>query len=201
MLRFVDITDANDELFTPWLDLYETSFPPEERILISEFLTLIKGKSKDEWPYSYIQAALDEQDSFVALLRYDLGKEPGIAYFWYLAVHPDARGGGIGAECFGEVVRRATEAGLRAVVFEVEVPGHFENPTRQELARRRIGFYKRQGAKLLTGIHYMQQLPHQPAIPLHVMVRPIEPVTPQEVFDMAQRLFDGVTQVGELGLE
>lgn len=201
MLRFVDITDANDELFIRWLELYEIAFPPEERILAADFLKLLKEKSQGEWPESYIQAATDEDGRFVALLRYDLVREREAGYFWYLAVHPDARNGGVGAECFAHVVKGATEAGLKAVVFEVEVPKHFEDPTRRELAQRRIGFYRRQGALMLTGIHYMQQLPHQPAIPLHVMVRPIQPVTPQEVFDLAQRLLEGVNQVGELGLE
>lgn len=90
---------------------------------------------------------------------------------------------------------------MRALVWEVESPEHFEDTARREMAERRIGFYRRQGALMLAGTHYMQKLPHQPAVPLHVMVRPIEPVTPQEVFGLAQRLLEGVEQVGELGLE
>jgi ribosomal protein S18 acetylase RimI-like enzyme len=198
-LRFVEITDANDDLLLDWLDLYETSFPPEEKVLVSEFIDLLEEKANGTRPDSHIQAAL-QNDRFVALLRYDLGKEPGIAYLWYIAVHPDARSGGIGSACFNEVVRRARDAQLRAVVFEVEISGHFDDSERRECARRRIEFYRRQGALLLTGIQYIQQLPHQPAIPLHIMVRPIEPVTPQDAFEMAQLLFDDVTQIAELEL-
>lgn len=201
MLKFIDITDPNDDLFSDWLDLYETSFPPEEKILVSSFLWILKEKAKGTRADSHIQAVLDEQNTVVAALRYDLGKELGIAYGWYIAVHPDARNRGIGAECFNEVIRRASEVGLRAFVFEVEVPEHFDDPEREELARRRIDFYRRQGALLLGGVRYIQQIRNQPAIPLHIMVVPIEPIAPQEALEMAQKLFDNVTQVGELTLE
>ena len=200
MLNFIDITDPNDDLFMPWLDLYETSFPPEEKVLVSSFLWILKEKAKGTRPNSHIQAVLDEQDTFVAAIRFDLGKEPGIAYGWYIAVHPNARNRGIGSECFNEVVRRASDAGLRAFVFEVEAPEHFDDPERQKLARRRIEFYRRQGALLLGGVRYIQQIINQPAIPLNIMIKPIEPVTPQEALEMAQKLFDNVTQVGELTL-
>jgi ribosomal protein S18 acetylase RimI-like enzyme len=201
MLRFVDITDANDDLLMPWLDLYETSFPPEEKVLVSSFLQLLKDKAKGEYPDSHMQAVLDDEGRFVALLRFDLINDPGATYLWYIAVHPDARSGGIGSACFQEVVRRATEAGLRAVVFEVEIPDHSADPERQDCARRRIEFYRRMDCLLLTGIHYMQRVTNQPAIPMYTMIRPIEPVTPQEAFEMVTALLDGVTQVGELGLE
>ena len=198
-LRFVEITDANDDLFSDWLDLYETSFPPEEKVLVSEFIDLLEEKAKGARPNSHIQAAL-QNDRFVALLRYDLGKEPGIAYLWYIAVHPDARSGGIGSACFNEVVGRAQEAQLRAVVFEVEIPEHLDDVERRECARRRIEFYRRQGALVLGGIRYIQRLPNQPEIPLHIMVRPMEAVTARQAFEMAQLLFDDVTQIAELEL-
>lgn len=200
MLKFVEITEANDELLPKWLDLYETAFPPEEKVLVSEFLWLLGEKRDGNRRNSHIQAVLDGDDLFVALLRYDLGKEPGIAYLWYLAVDPEARSGGIGSACFREVVRRAQEAQLRAVVFEVEIPEHFDDMERREYARRRIEFYRRQGALVLSGIRYIQRLPNQPEIPLHIMVRPIDPTTPQDAFEMARLLFDDVTQIGELGL-
>jgi ribosomal protein S18 acetylase RimI-like enzyme len=169
-------------------------------VWISSFLWLLAEKRAGNRPNSHIQAVLDETGQFAAMLRYDLGKEPGIAYLWYIAVHPDARGGGIGSACFNEVVRRAQEAGLRGVIFEVEVPEHFDDPERRRNACRRIEFYRRQGALVLTGIRYIQQLRNQPPIPLHIMVRPIENITPGEALEIAQRLFDDVTQVGELEL-
>lgn len=200
MLQFVDIESASDELLIPWIELYEIAFPPEERILVAQFLKLLHAKARGEYAESHIQAVVDKDGRFVALLRYDLIRDRKSAYLWYLAVHPDARSGGIGAQCFAHVVSRAEEAGLRALVWEVEMPEHLEDETKRELARRRIAFYRRQGALMLTGIHYIQQVAYQPGTPMHIMVRPIEQVTPQEVFELANRLLGGVEQVGELGL-
>lgn len=199
-LQFVEITDANDELFQKWLDLYEIAFPPEERVPVSWFLRLIGDKRQGASPNSHIQAVLDGSGCFVGLLRYDLCDQPGVAYLWYIAIVPEARGAGIGAACFNEVVRRASEAGLRAVLFEVEIPDHFDDPNRRDNARRRIEFYRRLGALLLTGTSYIQRVPNQPEIPLHIMVRPIKPVTAREAFEMARLQLDDVTQIGELDL-
>lgn len=200
MLTFVDITDCNDDLLIPWLDLYETSFPPEEKVLVSSFLELLKEKAKGEYPDSYIQAVLDEDARMVAALRFDIVREFGATYFWYMAVDPSVRNRGIGSACFNEVVRHATGAGTRAMVLEVEMQDHSPDP---QMSDRRLGFYRRHGAAMLTEIEYMQSVgPHQPAIPMHIMIRPIESVTPQEAFDMVHSLFgDAIRQVGELGLE
>ena len=200
MLKFVDITDCNDDLLIPWLDLYETSFPPEERVLVSSFLQLLKERAKGDYPDSYMQAVLDDDVRMVAAIRFDVVREFGATYFWYMAVDPSVRNRGIGSACFDEVVRRATEAGTRAMVLEVEMPDHSPD---QEMSARRIGFYRRHGAAMLTGIEYMQSVgPHQPAIPMHIMILPIEPVTPQEAFDMVHSLFgNAIKQVGELRLE
>lgn len=200
MLQFVEISDANDELFQNWIDLYELAFPPEERVPVSWFLRLIGEKRQGLAPNSHIQAVLDESGAFVGLLRYDLGEQPAVGYLWYIAITPNARGAGIGSACFDEVVRRARKSGLRALIFEVEIPEHFDDPDRCENARRRIEFYRRLGAFLLTGIRYVQHVPNQPEVPLHVMVRPIEPINAVEAFEMARLVLEDVTQVGELAL-
>jgi len=200
MLQFVDIKDANDPLFVPWLELYETAFPPEERILASSFLALLQEKSRGEWPESFLQAAVDD-GQFRALLRYDLVKEREAGYLWYLAVHPEARSGGIGAQCFAHVLKRAIDAGMRALIWEVEDPAECDEGARRDQANRRIAFYRRQGALILTGINYIQRIANQPPIKMHITCRPIQQVTPQDVLDLAQRLLEGVNQVGELGLE
>lgn len=199
MLEFHEIELVNDPLLVPWLELYETAFPPEERILVSSFLAVLHEKANGNYPDSHMQAVTDDE-RFVALLRYDLVKERGAAYLWYIAVQPDTRGGGIGSACFSEVVRLATEAGLPAVVFEVEIPGETEEPLRRECAARRIEFYRRLGCRTLGGINYIQRIRNQPELPMHIMVRPIREVTPRQVFEMANALLGGVEQTGKLEL-
>jgi ribosomal protein S18 acetylase RimI-like enzyme len=200
-LRFVDITDITDDLLPAWLDLYEVSFPPEEKMLVSQFLSLLRDKAKGLREHSHMMAALDSGGKLVGLVRFDDLRDPGVAYLWYLAVDPDARGRGIGSACHEEALRRCREAGARAAVMEVEIPEEASDP---EFARRRIEFYRRHGALALQGVHYLHSVgPHQPEILMHVLLRPFEPVTPQEAFEFARVLLgdESVTQVGELALE
>lgn len=145
-------------------------------------------------------AALDESGKFIGLVNYDFCSDFRAALLWYLAAIPEVRNQGIGSKCYQELVRRSKEWGARAIVFEVELPEHSDDA---DLARRRIGFYKRQGARLLTGIHYLQTVgSHQPLTPMNIMVHPLEPMTPPEAFDIAKALFgELLTQTGELAFE
>ena len=200
-LRFVEITDINDDLLLPWLDLYEISFPPEEKVFVSYFLALLKDKAKGLRADSYMTAAVDGDGALVGLMRFDANIEQ-TAYLWYLAVHPDMQGQGVGSFCHDEVLQRSREAGARAAVMEVEIPEEISDPQHRKRAEMRIEFYKRHGALLLRGIRYIHSVgPHQPEIPLHIMICPFESITPQEAFGMAKWLFgESLTQVGELRL-
>lgn len=199
-LRFSEITDLNDDLLLPWLDLYEISFPPEEKVFVSYFLALLKDKAKGLHADSHMMAAIDADERLVGLMRFDANLEMRIAYLWYLAVSPDAQGCGIGSACHEEVLKRSREAGARAAVMEVEIPEEIVDLQHRKRAEMRIEFYKRHGALLLHGIRYIHSVgPHQPEIPLYIMVCPFESVTPLEAFDMAKWLFgDSVTQIGDL---
>ena len=202
-LRFTEIDRVDHELLPEWLDIFECSFPPEEKVLVSCFLQLLQKKQAGDRPDSHMIAAVDDEVGIVGIMRFDIDRESKIAYLWYLAARQDVRGRGLGSKCLSEVIGRATEAGTRAVVWEVEVPEQQFELGHREFAERRISFYRRHGAKLLRGIQYIHSVgPHQPKILMNIMVRPIEPISPQEAFDMAKHLFeDGVAQSGELTLE
>jgi hypothetical protein len=89
------------------------------------------------------------------------------------------------------------------MLFEVEIPELLPTDEKRLLAERRIGFYKRMGAKLIRGIDYIQQVaPHQQPVKMHVMVHPFEQITPDEAFDIAKSLFeDSITRTGDITLE
>lgn len=202
-LDFIEIDRVDHELLPDWLDIFECSFPPEEKILVSGFLRLLEAKQTGGRPDSHIVAAMDNAIGTVGIMRFDIDRESQIGYLWYLAARQDLRGRGVGSRCLNEVIRQAQEAGMRAVVWEVEAPEQQFELGHREYAERRIGFYRRHGAKLLGGIQYIHSVgPHQPKILMNIMVRPIEPISPQAAFDMAKLLFEeGVTQAGELRLE
>lgn len=202
-LRFHELTDVNDDLLIPWLDLYEMAFPPEERVLVSEFLKLLKRKAADRDADAHMVAALDARDEFVGMMRFDINKDTRLAYLWYLAVAANARNRGLGGVIHEHVLNKAREAGAKAALFEVEAPESFEDPHLQETAARRIGFYQRHGALMLTGISYIHRAaPHQPEVPMHIMVSPFEPVTPGEAYNWAKSLFgEDISKTGTPGLK
>jgi hypothetical protein len=98
---------------------------------------------------------------------------------------------------------RAQANDLKAMVFEVEMPSEAVTPEEEDIAKRRIGFYRRMGAKILTGIQYLQTVgPHQPATPMHIMVHTFKEVDPEEAFAMGKNIYeDSLTRVGSVELE
>ncbi len=222
-IRFVELTSLQDDLLLPWLDLYETAFPAAERVLVSQHLRALKRSSAlAERPEHHLLAAVDGNEAFAGLARYQTLPDLGTAYLWYLATAPQVRNQGVGTRFYQEIARRVGSQGLRAMVIEVEIPGQeggtakaaeaeraganatwIENGQAEDaLAERRIAFYRRQGARLLEGIHYLQTVgPHQPPIPMHVMFHAFAAMDAAWAFALAKSLWgDQVRQVGELRL-
>jgi GNAT superfamily N-acetyltransferase len=205
-LIYHTLTGLTDPFLTPWLDLYETGFVPAERVLVSTILNLLRNGSTAPDHQHILQAALAEEQRFAGMLWYELLPAEALACLWCLATSPEMRNLGYGTQMYREVVRQAGVNGCRALVFEVEIPALAESEADRQLAQRRIGFYRRNGAHLLTGIHYLQVVGwHQPPLPMHVMVHPLPPQAqsdPQAAFDQAKALFgEQLSQTGPLGLE
>ncbi len=78
-----------------------------------------------------------------------------------------------------------------------------ETPETQALACRRIDFYRRQGARLLGGIRYIQKAAsHLPDLYLRLMAHPLGNTGPQEAFDCAKTVLAGaISQTGALRWE
>ena len=201
-ITFGELTSLEDGLLLPWLDLYETAFPPYEKVLVSHFLSLLKSKNSGQGKDEFMLAALDSTGGLLGLACYQRMPEVGLAVLWYLAVHPEARNRGVGGKFYDHIAGLAKEAGCRALLLEVEIPERGETAGLRDLAARRINFYRRRGALVLQGVDYLQFIgPHQPATPMYIMVHPLETLPVQEYFDLA-KFFAGrwLTRVGPLGL-
>jgi GNAT superfamily N-acetyltransferase len=195
-LAFVDIVDCYDAYLLPWLDLYETAFPAPERMLISQILALVVARHRGEETGVRLLAALEAGGELVGMAMYSIAVGKALAWLWYIAVVPQARGKGIGSRIYREVWQRVERLGVKALILEVEIP---EEDNERE-AVRRIQFYRWHGAGLLAGIHYMQRVGwHQAPIPMHVMVHARYPISPEEAFELAQSLFgDAIQRTGTL---
>jgi len=202
-LRYVELVNMDDDLLLPWLDLYETVFPPSERLLVSNQLQFLKRRAAGDGKDNHMVAALDAQGCLTGLLQYSIGPEASVAFLWYFAVQPTERGKGLGAEMYGELWNRLDAAACRALVFEVEIPEETESDEQRRLAERRITFYRRLGARLLRGVSHMQYVGwHQAPIPMHVMVHSREPLVAQVAYDIAKAVLeDSISQVAHLSLE
>lgn len=216
LLELHPLTHLNDPLLPAWLELYETSFPPNERVLVSYLLELIESQSSgDELLAATLKSAPSSQrkGQFVGLVYYEwlktvkpqagqaIGSVPG--FLWYMAVKPQLRSQGLGAAIYRLAFQHCQQKGCCAWLIEVEKPELAQTPEEKDFASRRIRFYQRQGAQLLHGISYVAHIgEHQPDTPMHVMIHSQVPLTPQAAFAYAQYMSGGVlTQSGELRLE
>lgn len=203
-ITFNSITNLHDEFLAPWLDLYETAFPPEERILTSVFWKILKAKEKGALSEAEMLAAIDvAQNRLVGIAFYEIQIEDSAANLWYLAVDSKLRSQGLGSHIYQEIVRRIQAANCQAMLFEVEIPENAHTPEIQRLAEQRIRFYRRNGAKLLSGIHYLQFVgSHQPLTPMHIMLHPFQAISAASAFSLANAVFDHtISQIGALSLE
>lgn len=194
----VEIVDFNDPLFLDWLDLYETAFPFNERMLVSSVMKSLKRIGQGSDKNLHYLALVDEDKNCLGLMVYYTYSELQAAWLWYLAVKQSERSKGLGSYLYRQLLQRLDPARYKLLVFEVEIPGA-ENTSN---ADRRIAFYKRQGALLVEGIRYIQEIGwHSPPTHLHLMVHPLQPLSAEQAFALVQEVFGGaVEKVGEVAL-
>ncbi len=130
-LRKIDVNEF-DSVF----NIMEQSFPEDEYRDYVEQRALFENPEYDIY---VVDGGENEIKAFISVWDFD-----EFAYVEHFAVNPEYRNGGIGAE----VLHRLHELMDKQLCLEVELP---EN----ELARRRIGFYSRNGF-ILNEYHYIQ---------------------------------------------
>ncbi len=201
-IRLQEITRLDDPLLLPWLELYETAFLPEVRILVADYIRILQNKACGRNDADHLVAALDEKGEFVGLAHYADWPDLNIATAWYLAVVADRRNQGIGMSIHDQMAHRVEQEGRRAFIFEVEIPEDITDPDYREFIVRKIARYRRHGARMLRGISYIMHLgEHQPEMPMDIMVHPFSPMTAEEAFALVKGVFgEQVMQVGELEL-
>lgn len=203
-LQFHEIVSLNDELYDPWLDLYQTAFPLNEQMRVSDHNRVLRSKAKGKAKEEHLLAALDREGKLVAMARYDDLPECRAAALWYMAVVPGLRSKGIGSRLYQHILQQlgAAQPAAEALLLEVETPELTHTPKERELAVKRIAFYQRNGAKLLRGIDYTQSVGWQPPVRMSIMVHPLHAMAADEAFRLAECLFeDSLQQAGPLALE
>lgn len=197
----VELYSRADRLLPDWLDMYELSFPFEERVLTSNFLRLLEKKERGEAQDMTLSALADSDGKLIGLAAYQIEPHLSAGFLWYIAISPTARGKGLGSEYYRQIVDKIFQS-AEVLLYEVEMPERSQDEGRRRNAERRILFYQRNGAALLSGIHYLQSVgSHAPPVPMHLMFHQRRPFTAQQAFELARHLFDdAVQQTGPLAL-
>ena len=129
MLRLQRITTADTSLYSYMEQLMVASFPAEEYRPLTQLREYTDSKK-----HFYNNIILDDDVAVGFITYWDFGS---FYYAEHFAIDPARRNGGYGKktlECLCQLLQRP-------IVLEVEMP-------EEEMAKRRIGFYQRQGFTL-----------------------------------------------------
>ncbi len=100
----------------------------------------------------------------------------GFALLEYMAVAPDQRNHGLGAELFRQTMKQAVTPEARPLPVVLEVDSDREDASDRALRTRRERFYRRLGCLRLGGLRYLMPLPGEGSPPeMDLLVYPGEP--------------------------
>ncbi len=144
MLEIVQLTDINHPDFQGALKIYLDSFPACER----QPLEILETRLSNQL-YQWFIAKSENQVVGIALL-YPLNPTDFILLD-YLGTDKDYRSRGIGRTLMSYLINQVKNQ-QKALLIEVENPQFCED---SEQAKRRIGFYQNNGAKVLQSVRYL----------------------------------------------
>lgn len=180
----LDATDAGE--VEQFLALYREAIPVRERKPDEKILSELQR------PDHRAEVML-HQDSVVGLLFLYSG---AVCVLEYMATAPWVRGGGVGTELYQ---RARALAASRPLLIEVE--SDEEVCVDQALRKRRIGFYRRQGARVVEGLDYLLPLPGDgppPRLKLLIDNLRVPEVDRERLIGWLRETYSGVYGLGPL---
>ena len=136
-----------------WGALYLSAFPAEER-------RDLRWQSLALADADFFCTELRAAEVFVGLLSYWKPQNGAFLYVEHFALCPERRGQGYGGSAL-----RLLAAQNAPLLLEIEPPA-------DDLTRRRLRFYERNGFRLLSHEHrQLPYQPHYPAVPLCLMAK------------------------------
>ncbi|HVK02857.1 MAG TPA: GNAT family N-acetyltransferase [Armatimonadaceae bacterium] len=210
-MLLVPIESVHDPRLVPALRVYHESFPLHEQMSVPFWFETVLSLPL---PDTHLLAVVDDETdgATVGMVFYQTvagaggDNAPPVALLWYLCTRGDRRGAGLGAAAYQTLVRTLFANGIAALVFEVEIPeeagAQEHGGEAAEMARRRIAWYRRNGARVLEGVRYLQSVDNgSEPTPMHLMVHTPAPVTPDEAYALAcAATGEEIERVSELSL-
>ncbi|MBX3119533.1 MAG: GNAT family N-acetyltransferase [Fimbriimonadaceae bacterium] len=178
-LRFDWVTDGASEEFAAFAELYEASFPDDEREPTHKFAEWIKPDvGEGQRDPNYLLAAFDG-DEFLGFLFYSFYRQPCFAFFVYIAVNLNARGKGVASALFQEGERHCQQLAKQlgseflAVVGEVERIEDALDESDRERRVLRLKLFDKLGLSILSSGYTQPALTDDSEpVPLNLMWKP-----------------------------
>ncbi len=195
-VTYREIESGADPAYADWKRIYLASFPEDERMTLEFFDRMLADKAKGTAAGKHMLAQT-HGGGVSGIAYYETDAAVRACFLWYVAIDPARRAHGLGTEFYGEILERAARELAQMLIFEVEIPEDANGE-----AARRIAWYRRLGARVLTGIHYVQSVDSGvPPVPMHLMVHGLAPLSPTDVFEKARLMFEeSLRQTGPLAL-
>nr|CAA9274270.1 hypothetical protein AVDCRST_MAG63-3186 [uncultured Armatimonadetes bacterium] len=216
--RLHEVGGWRDRRLPRVLDIWQRSFPPREQMPLSWWVDLLNARenspsSPGDGTRRVLLAVVAPQDDpnedVCGMAYYEAFACGGerIGWLYYLAVDPRRRGGGIGRDAYRDVAERVQgEDGCGVLFFEVEDPAEVartQDAAAADLARRRIAWYRRNGARRLSGVRYIQSVGWQSGFEMGLMLHAFAEIAPERAFALVRAALENgaVEQIGPLGLD
>lgn len=173
MLTWRSVQSESDPVLAKWLGMYERSFPREVLVPREVIAAQINAAARVpvEGDVLHVAAALDG-DAIVGGAMFSFLSQSNLGFLSYIFSGPEARGRGVVAWVYrqltGSLASDATVRGrsLQGIIFEVEREDLAATPREREERIRRLRFFAKVGAGVVTGIDYLQPPLHSEEEPL-----------------------------------
>jgi GNAT superfamily N-acetyltransferase len=182
-----------------WLAIYERSFPRQVRVTPH----VIAGQIGPAEPGSaagdvlHVAAAMDG-GVVVGGAMFSLLRRSGLGFVSYIFTAADTRGQGVGTWTYRRLVgalgadAAQNRQPLQGVIFEVEREELAETAGEREERIRRLRFFTRMGARILTGLDYLQPPLHAGDAPLRMHLL-FDPAGSPEPLPSGDRVLSWIT--------
>jgi len=162
-----ELTSADGPSFRQLFAIYAASIDPRE-----------------QKPEAWIRAMVVAPEYRVWMVQ----REGRVLGFSIMAVAPEQRGHGFGAQLFRKTVAQALTPEGATLPVLLEVDSDREASSDRALRTRRLHFYRRLGCRAIAGLAYLMPLRGVgPAPQMHLMIYP-EPTAPLALADLKRWL-------------
>lgn len=178
MLTLREVQSESDPALAEWLAMYERSFLREVRMPREAIAAQVSAAARvtPEGDVLHVAAALDG-DAVVGGAMFTFLSRSNLGFLSYIFIGPETRGRGVGEWVYrqlaGMLGMDATARGqsLQGIILEVEREDLAATVRERGERVRRLRFFARVGARIVTGIDYLQPPLHPEAepVPLYLM--------------------------------